>query len=193
MSKAAKKKATGPAVKAPDVAPVAEAKIEEPIAAKPAAGGKGKKLPPALAKLQREQEEMRRRQEERIKAAEEEKARIEEEERREAEEEKKREEAKALKKQREKERIEQQKKEGTYLTKAQREEKLRNEMKLKQMIAAGVKVGGGVEGGEKKKVVYDKKKKGGRKNPEEVKVRSREYIQIFKSNYFVGGRREASR
>jgi translation initiation factor 5B len=88
----------------------------------------------------------------------EEKARIEEEERREAEEEKRR------------ERIEQQKKEGTYLTKAQREEKLRNEMKLKQMIAAGVKVGGS-ETGEKKKPVYDnRKKKGGRKNPEEIKV-----------------------
>ena len=75
-----------------------------------------------------------------------------------------------MKKQKEKERIEQQKKEGTYLTKAQREEKLRNEMKLKQMIAAGVKVGGG-EGAEKKKPVYDnRKKKGGSKNPEEIKV-----------------------
>lgn len=74
-----------------------------------------------------------------------------------------------MKKQREKERIEQQKKEGTYLTKAQRDEKLRNEMKLKQMIAAGVKVGGN-ETAEKKKPVYDKKKKGGRKNPEEAKV-----------------------
>merc|ERR1712093_74811 len=77
--------------------------------------------------------------------------------------------AKALKKQKEKERIEQQKKDGTYLTKAQREEKLRNEMKLKQMIAAGVKIGG-PEGGEKKKAVYDKRKKGGRKNPEEAKL-----------------------
>ena len=75
-----------------------------------------------------------------------------------------------MKKQKEKERIEQQKREGTYLTKAQREEKLRNEMKLKQMIAAGVKVGG-LDGDEKKKAVYDnKKKKGGRKNPEEAKV-----------------------
>lgn len=43
-------------------------------------------------------------------------------------------------------------------------------MKLKQMIAAGVKVGG-LEGGEKKKPVYDnRKKKGGRKNPEEIQV-----------------------
>lgn len=112
---------------------------------------------------------MRRREEEKARLIAEEKARIEEEERLEAEEEKRREEAKAVKKQKEKERIEQQKKDGTYLTKAQREEKLRNEMKLKQMIAAGVKVGG-PDGGEKKKAVYDKRKKGGRKNPEEAKV-----------------------
>ena len=143
--------------------------MEEPIAAKPTAGGKGKKIPAALAKLQREQEELRRQREEKARLEAEEKARIEEEERREAEEEKKREEAKALKKQREKERIEQQKREGTYLTKAQRDEKLRNEMKLKQMIAAGVKVGGHETA--EKKPVYEKRKKGGRKNPEEAKVR----------------------
>jgi len=87
-----------------------------------------------------------------------------------------------LKKQKEKEKIEQQKKEGTYLTKAQREEKLRNEMKLKQMMASGVKVGG-LEGGEKKKVVYDnKKKKGGRKNPEELKVVFRVLVRLFTTN-----------
>jgi len=160
---AAKKKTTAPATKAP------EAKPEE-TSSKPAAGGKGKKLPTALAKLQAQQEALRRREEEKARLEAEEKARIEEEERREAEEEKRREEAKALKKQKEKEKIEQQKKDGTFLTKAQREEKLRNEMKLKQMLAAGVKVGG-TEGGEKKKPVYDnKKKKGGRKNPEEIKV-----------------------
>lgn len=79
-----------------------------------------------------------------------------------------------MKKQKEKEKVEQQKREGTYLTKAQREEKLRNEMKLKQMMAAGVKVGG-LEGEEKKKSTYDKKKKGGRKNPAEVKVRESNY------------------
>lgn len=166
---AAKKKTATPAAKIEASKPVAEVK-EEPAASKPAAGAKGKKLPPALAKLQQQQEELRRKQEEKAKADAEEKARIEEEERREAEEEKRREEAKVLKKQKEKEKIEQQKKDGTYLTKAQREDKQRNEMKLKQMIAAGVKVGG-PDSGEKKKVVYDnKKKKGGRKNPEEIKV-----------------------
>ncbi|TVY29517.1 Eukaryotic translation initiation factor 5B [Lachnellula hyalina] len=166
---AAKKKTTAP-TKAPEAAkPVADTKVEE-TASKPAAGGKGKKLPPALAKLQAQQEELKRREAEKARIAAEEKARIEEEERREAEELKQREEAKVLKRQKEKEKIEQQKKDGTYLTKAQREEKLKNEMKLKQMIAAGVKVGSN-ESGEKKKPVYDnRKKKGGRKNPEEIKA-----------------------
>ena len=147
------------AAKVPEsVKPTPEAKVDEPAPTKAPAAGKGKKLPAALAKLQQQQEELKRREEEKARALAEEKARIEEEERREAEEEKRKEEAKALKKQ-----------DGTYLTKAQREEKLRNEMKLKQMIAAGVKIGG-PEGGEKKKAVYDKRKKGGRKNPEEAKV-----------------------
>ena len=54
------------------------------------------------------------------------------------------------------------KKEGKFLTKAQREEKARNERKLQQMIAAGIKVGPSDEAGEekKKKVVYDSKKRG---------------------------------
>lgn len=99
----------------------------------------------------------------------EEKARIEEEERREKEEAKRREEAKILKKQREKEKIEQQKRDGTYLTRAQREEKIRNEMKLNQMIAAGVRIGSDNKG-EKKKPTYERKKKNTRKNPEEAKV-----------------------
>ncbi|KAH7383733.1 putative eukaryotic translation initiation factor 5B [Cadophora sp. MPI-SDFR-AT-0126] len=167
---AAKKKTPAAVAKAPEsLKPIPDAKVDESAPTKTSAGGKGKKLPAALAKLQQQQEELKRREEEKARALAEEKARIEEEERREAEEEKRKEEAKALKKQKEKERIEQQKKDGTYLTKAQREEKLRNEMKLKQMIAAGVKVGG-AEGGEKKKAVYDKKKKGGRKNPEEAKL-----------------------
>ncbi|KAG9234993.1 putative eukaryotic translation initiation factor 5B [Amylocarpus encephaloides] len=167
---AAKKKTVEPAAKPEAAKVVAPTKVEEAAALKPAAGAIGKKLSPALAKLQKQQEELRKRQEEKARLESEEKARLEEEERREAEEEKRREEAKALKKQREKEKIEQQKKEGTYLTKAQREEKLKNEMKLKQMMAAGVKVGG-LEGAEKKKPVYDnKKKKGGKKNPEEAKL-----------------------
>lgn len=168
---AAKKKTTTsgvPAAKVPEAAKAIEIKLEEP--APSAAGAKGKKLPAHLAKLQAQQEKLRKQQEEKARLEAEERARIEEEERREAEELQKREEAKALKKQKEREKIEQQKRDGTFLTKAQREEKLRNEMKLKQMIAAGVKVGAKGEGEEKKKAVYDKKKKGGKKNPQELKV-----------------------
>ncbi|KAL5348233.1 eukaryotic translation initiation factor 5B [Pseudogymnoascus australis] len=165
---AAKKKTTAPAAKVAEVAkPVAESKTEAP---EPAAT-KGKKLTPALARLQKQQEELRRREEEKAQAVAEERQRIEEEERREAEEEKAREEAKLIKKQREKEKIDLLKKEGKFMTKAQKEERARNEKKLQQMIAAGVKVGGLEAGEEKKKVVYDnKKKKGGRKNPAEIQA-----------------------
>jgi translation initiation factor 5B len=145
-------------------------KVEVPVELPSA---KGKKIPVALAKLQKQQEELRRKQEEAARLEAEERARIEEEERREAEEERRREEAKALKKQREKEKIEQLKREGKFLTKSQREERARNEKKLQQMIAAGIKVGGLEDGeDEKKKVVYDNKnrKKGTRKNLEGVKV-----------------------
>ncbi|KAI1001919.1 Eukaryotic translation initiation factor [Podosphaera aphanis] len=168
----AAKKKTGSTAQQPEKASVTAASVKETestTSTKTAAVGKGKKLPAALAKLQAQQEKLRLQEEERERALAEEKARIEEEERREAEEEKKREEAKALKKQREKEKIEQQKRDGTYLTKAQREEKLRNEMKLNQMIAAGVKVGGTTEG-EKKKPKYDRRKKTGRKNAEEALI-----------------------
>ena len=85
----------------------------------------------------------------------------------------KKEEARALKKQKEKEKIEQLKKEGKFMTKAQREEKARNEKKLQQMLAAGVKIGPTDEGEgqeKKKKVVYDSKKRGGRKNDAKVGV-----------------------
>jgi len=171
---AAKKKAEKPA---PAKAEPAKPAVEEKKAGSPApapaadAGGKKKKVPAALAALQKQQEELRRRQEEQARLEAEEKARLEEEERREAEEQQKREEEKARKKQKEKERIEQLKKEGKFMTKAQKEEKARNERKLQQMIAAGIKVGGLEEGaeGEKKKVTYDdKKKKAGRKTQQKI-------------------------
>ncbi|KAK1472996.1 hypothetical protein CCUS01_05603 [Colletotrichum cuscutae] len=129
-------------------------------------GGKKKKIPAALAALQRQQEELRRRQQEDAEFAEQEKKRVEEEERAAEEENKRKEEAKALKKQKEKEKVEQLKKEGKFMTKAQKEEKARNERKLQQMLAAGIKVGPGEEG-EKKKAVYDNKKKGGRSKAQE--------------------------
>lgn len=90
----------------------------------------------------------------------EEKARIEEEERLAEEEEKRKAEARALKKQKEKEKIEQLKKEGKYLTKAQKEAKARNELRLKQMLESGTaKVDALDAPVEKKRPVYDDRKK----------------------------------
>ncbi|PNP52743.1 hypothetical protein THARTR1_06584 [Trichoderma harzianum] len=166
---AAKKKTPAPA-KAPEPAkttakdePAAE-KEAAPAAAPAAAetGGKKKKIPAHLALIQKQQEELRRKQEEAVRLEAEAKALAEEEEQRLAEENKRKEEQKALKKQREKERIEQLKKEGKFLTKAQKEEKARNELKLQQMLAAGIKIGPQEEEGPKKKVVYDSKKKRGK-------------------------------
>lgn len=110
--------------------------------------------------IQKQQEDIRRRQDEEARLSAERKAQSEEAERMEAEELKRREEAKALKKQKEKEKIEQLKKEGKFLTKAQREEKARNEKKLQQMLDAGIKVGpqDGAAGEAKKKPEAPKKK-----------------------------------
>ncbi|PTB42772.1 hypothetical protein M441DRAFT_135726 [Trichoderma asperellum CBS 433.97] len=165
---AAKKKTTAPA-KAPEPAKAAptkdEAAPEQAASPAPAeTGGKKKKVPAHLALIQKQQEELRRRQEEIARLDAEAKAKAEEEEKRLAEEAKRREEQKAIKKQREKERIDQLKKEGKFLTKAQKEEKARNELKLQQMLAAGIKIGPqeSEEGAPKKKVVYDSKKKRGK-------------------------------
>lgn len=157
---------------------MSESKAEAPQTVEPStaggkavAGGKGKKLPPHLEIIRKQQEELRLRQEAEAKSLAERQARIAEIEKQEAEEAQRKEEAKAIKKQREKEKIEQQKKEGTYLTKAQKEEKARNEKKLQQMLASGIKVGGLEGGEEKKKPTYDsKKRKIGKKNPLEAKV-----------------------
>ena len=116
-------------------------------------------MPAALAALQKQQEALRRQQEEQQKLEAEEKARIEEEKRAEAAAEKKKEEARALKKQKEKEKKEQLKKEGKLLTKAQKEAKERNELRMRQLLAAGAKVAGLEEGAEKKRPVYDKRKR----------------------------------
>lgn len=164
---AAKKKQGGalPAQKEEPIKPVAEAKPEVTPAADAGKGGK-KKLPPALAALQKQQELLRKQQEEREKADAEERARIEEEERLAAEEEKRKEEARARKKEKDKEKKEQLKKEGKLMTPAQREAHRRNELKREQMLAAGVKVAGlDEEPAERKKPVYDNKKKKGLKKP----------------------------
>lgn len=167
LQAAAKKKQGGalPAHKDEPVKLVAEAKPEAAPTADAGKGGK-KKLPPALAALQKQQELLRKQQEERERADAEEKARIEEEERLAAEEEKRKEEARARKKEKDKEKKEQLKKEGKLMTPAQREAHRRNELKRQQMLAAGVKVAGlDEEPAEKKKPVYDNKKKKGLKKP----------------------------
>ncbi|KAH7128733.1 hypothetical protein B0J11DRAFT_525628 [Dendryphion nanum] len=163
---AAKKKASGPAK--PEPAKAAETKAEAPSSASTptsapepaAAGGKKKKLNPALAALQKQQEERRKKEEEQARLIAEEKARLEEEARLDEEEQKRREEAKALKKQKEKEKIEQLKKEGKFLTKAQKEAKARNELRMKQMLESGnIKVDGLDDPVEKKRPIYDNRKK----------------------------------
>ncbi|ROT38697.1 hypothetical protein SODALDRAFT_277315 [Sodiomyces alkalinus F11] len=170
---AAKKKAAGGAAKPAEPAKAAEKKPASAPAAAPAAetptttgGPRSKKM---LAMIQKQQEELRRRQEEEARLQAEEEALAAEEAKRLEEELKRKEEQKALKKQREKEKIEQQKREGTYMTKAQREEKARNERKLQQMLAAGIKIGPASEAGE---AAAEKKKpaakKAGRKAAEKV-------------------------
>lgn len=159
---AAKKKTPAP-VKAEPAKPVEKKDEPAPEAALAEAGKPGKKLPKHLQILQKQQEELKRQQEERARLDAEERARLEEEERKLEEENKRKEEEKARKKQKEKERIEQLKKDGKYLTKAQKEEKARNEMKLQQMLAAGIQVGGLKDGEAPKKPANDKKKGKGRK------------------------------
>ncbi|KAJ5085907.1 Eukaryotic translation initiation factor 5B [Penicillium argentinense] len=173
---AQKKKLTPAQQKAEEAKSAAEAKKEEqaaaaaPAAAEPA--GKGRKLPKHLAALQKQQEQLRQQREEEERLAAEEKAALEEAQRLEEEEEKKREAARALKKEKEREKKEQLRKEGKLLSKAQREAQLRNEMRMKQMLASGVQVAGLQEGGaEKKRPVYEnKKKKGGKKQEEDLEA-----------------------
>ncbi|KAL8696996.1 MAG: hypothetical protein Q9201_007369 [Fulgogasparrea decipioides] len=164
---AAKKKTAAPpqAPKDEPAKPAQEVKPEPTPAPAPEPAKGKKKVPGALAALQKQQEVLRKRQEEQAKAEAEEKARIAEEERLAAEEERKKEEARARKKEKEKEKKEQLKKEGKLLTKAQIEQNKRNELKRQQMLGAGAKVAGleDHEAGEKKKPVYDNRKKKGLK------------------------------
>ncbi|KAL8631407.1 hypothetical protein Q9189_002917 [Teloschistes chrysophthalmus] len=172
---AAKKKSATPAP-APKTEPVKPTQeiAPEPTPAPAADSAKGKKkVPGALAALQKQQEALRKKQEEEARAEAEEKARIAEEERLAAEEERKKEEARARRKEKEKEKKEQLKKEGKLLTKAQIEQNKKNELKRQQMLGAGAKVAGleDHESGEKKKPVYDnRKKKGPKKAGEDARL-----------------------
>lgn len=71
------------------------------------------------------------------------------------------------KKEKEREKKEQLRKEGKLLTKAQKEAKERNELRMQQMLAAGSKVAGLDDTGDKKRPVYDQKKKKAAKKKEE--------------------------
>jgi translation initiation factor 5B len=92
--------------------------------------------------------------------------------RKEAEEEKRKEEARQRKKEKEKEKREQLKKEGKLLSKSQKVAKERNELRMKQMLAAGVgKVAGlGEQPTEKKKPVHESRKKGPKKQEEDLEA-----------------------
>ncbi|KAJ4335672.1 eukaryotic translation initiation factor 5B [Didymella glomerata] len=180
---AAKKKVSGPAK--PE-AKAAEAKLVEVAApttetAAPAAGGKKKKVPAALAALQKQQEALRKQQEEQARLEAEDKARAEQEEKLAAEEQKRKEEAKAAKKQREKEKIEQLKKEGKYLTKAQKEAKAKADLRLKQMLESGAKVAA-LEGEPEapKKPKYDDRKKRKQQQQEQKEREAREAEEAAK-------------
>ena len=136
--------------------------------------GKKKKVPPHLAALQKQIEARKQQEEEQARIAAEARARAEAEEQEEAERAKKEAEAKARKKEKEKEKKELLKKQGLLLTKAQKEQKAREDLRRDQMLAAGVKVAGLGEASDKKehstdkkKPVYDKKKKGPNKLADE--------------------------
>lgn len=149
----------------PKAEPVKQVVETNPEPIPPPDTTKGKKKPAGIAALQKQQEALKKQQEEQARIASEERARIEEEERLAAEEEKKKEEARARRKEKEKEKKEQLKKEGKLLTKAQKEQNQRNEIKRQQMLAAGGKVAGLDEPTERKKPVYDNKRKKGLKKP----------------------------
>ncbi|PGH03780.1 translation initiation factor aIF-2 [Polytolypa hystricis UAMH7299] len=167
---AAKKKSATPA---PAPTPKAEAK---PVAeAKPAdapadeSAGKKRKVPAHLAAIQRQQELLRQQQEEEARRTEEEKRLEAEFKQKLEEEEQKKEEARQRKREKEREKKEQLRKEGKLLTKAQREAKERNELRMKQMLAAGATVAGlEAPTDEKKKPVYDNRKKRAPRKQEEV-------------------------
>ncbi|KAL9048335.1 MAG: hypothetical protein Q9162_007772 [Coniocarpon cinnabarinum] len=190
---AARKKTTAPAP-APKEDKRSETTTEPASAAAsataPADGGKKKKLPPHLAALQKQQEELRRRQEEDARAKEEAKRLQEEQERLEAEEEQRKAEQRALKKQREKEKVEQLKKEGKYMTKAQEKAQKAAQARTQQLVERGGAMVAGLAGrkttdempesgadGEaeapkdsKKRPVYDRKKAAKQKQEEEKRA-----------------------
>ncbi|KAK4554050.1 eukaryotic translation initiation factor 5B [Recurvomyces mirabilis] len=150
----------------------------EAVPEAPATGGKKKKIPAALAALQKQQEDLRKAEEEKARTAAEEKQREEEERKREEEDEKKTAEQKAAKKAKEKAKVEQMKKEGTYKTEKQRKDEAQQKLRLQQMLESGSAKVAGISGataeeGEheaKKSKKDDRKKKDPRKEAAERKA-----------------------
>ncbi|KAG5519634.1 hypothetical protein PMAC_001789 [Pneumocystis sp. 'macacae'] len=118
-----------------------------------------------IAALQKQIELRMQIEEERRKQQEEEKRIIEEEEKRIQEEEQKKREAKARKKEREKAKREELKSQGKFLTKKQKEQQQIAQIKIQQLLAAGVKIEGlanNIDSGSPNKptrLVYDSKRK----------------------------------
>lgn len=150
---------------------VPEAKVETPAVAD--TGGKKKKVPARIAALQKQQELLQKQREEQARLEAEEKAAEEERLRKEAEEERKKEEARARKKEKEKEKKEQLRKEGKLLSEAEKKRKAQQDLRMKQMLDAGVKVAG-LEGTTtektKEKSTFDKKKKAPKKQEEDLEA-----------------------
>jgi translation initiation factor 5B len=170
----AKKKAVATPATAPKdepAKPVPEAKVEAPPAAE--TGGKKKKVPAHIAALQKQQELLQKQREEQARREAEEKAAEEERLRQEAEEERKKEEARARRKEKEKEKKEQLKKEGKLLSEAEKKRKAQQDLRMRQLLDAGVKVAG-LEGTAtektKDKASFDKKKKAPKKQEEDLEA-----------------------
>jgi translation initiation factor 5B len=159
-------------VRVEEVEPTPETKPEAPPVAD--AAGKKKKVPAHLAAIQKQQEALQRQREEQERLNAEERAIEEERQRREAEEEKRKEESRARKKEKEKERKEQLKKEGKLMSEAEKKRRAQQDLRMKQMLEAGVKVEGlksdTEAGAERKKPAADKKKKAPKKPEEDLEA-----------------------
>lgn len=152
------------AVEAPKPQPTATAPPTE-------SGGKKKKVPAHLAQIQKQQEALRKQQEDQARLEAEQRATEEERLKKIAEEERKKEETRARRKEKEKEKKEQLKKEGKLLTKAEKERKTQQDLRMKQMLDAGVKVAGLNDAPQdKKKPTFEKKKKGPKKETEDLEA-----------------------
>jgi translation initiation factor 5B len=148
--------------------------MPEALPAVDAAGKGKKKIPAHLAAIQKQQEALQRQREEQEKLDAEERAAEEERQRKEAEEDKRKEEARARKKDKERERKEQLKKEGKFMSEAEKKRRAQQDLRMKQMLDAGVKVEG-LKGDtdaatDRKKPVADKKKKAPKRQEDDLEA-----------------------